>query len=76
MKAVLGQSVLIENKPGANGTLGADNVAKSAPDGYTLFLTTVGAVAVTPHCSKTCPTIRCAISRRWPRWSATPRCSW
>jgi tripartite-type tricarboxylate transporter receptor subunit TctC len=55
MKAVLGQSVLIENKPGANGTLGADNVAKSAPDGYTLFLTTVGAVTVSPHVFKNVP---------------------
>lgn len=49
MKTTLGQSVLIENKPGANGTLGADYVAKAAPDGYTLFLTTVGAVTVSPH---------------------------
>src|SRR6185436_6564871 len=31
------------------GALGADFVAKSAPDGYTLFLTTVGAVGITPH---------------------------
>jgi tripartite-type tricarboxylate transporter receptor subunit TctC len=49
MKSVLGQSIVIENKPGANGTLGADTVAKSPPDGYTLFLTTVGAVTVSPH---------------------------
>jgi tripartite-type tricarboxylate transporter receptor subunit TctC len=49
MKTSLGQSVIIENKAGANGTLGADNVAKSAPDGYSLFLSTVGAVTVSPH---------------------------
>src|SRR5258706_10272984 len=40
---------MIENKPGANGAIGADYVAKSAPDGTTLFLTTLGAVGVTPH---------------------------
>ncbi len=49
MKAVLGQPVIIENKPGANGTLGAEAVVKSDPDGHTLFLSTVGAVAVSPH---------------------------
>jgi tripartite-type tricarboxylate transporter receptor subunit TctC len=49
LKEQLGQSVLIENKGGAGGTLGADYVAKSDPDGHTLFLTTVGAVAIMPH---------------------------
>jgi tripartite-type tricarboxylate transporter receptor subunit TctC len=41
--------VIIENKAGANGAIGADAVAKSEPDGYTLFFTTVGAVAITPN---------------------------
>ena len=49
VKDILGQTVIIENKPGANGAIGADFVAKAEPDGYTLFLTTVGAVAITPH---------------------------
>jgi tripartite-type tricarboxylate transporter receptor subunit TctC len=49
MKNTFGQSVINENKAGAGGTVGASYVAKAPPDGYTLFLTTVGAVAITPH---------------------------
>jgi len=49
MSALLGQRLYIENRAGANGTVGADNVAKSDPDGYSLFLTTAGAVAMSPH---------------------------
>ncbi len=44
----LKQSVIVENKPGANGNLGADFVAKSAPDGYTMLLCDVGALAISP----------------------------
>jgi tripartite-type tricarboxylate transporter receptor subunit TctC len=49
MSATLGQKVFIENRPGANGTVGGANVAQSEPDGYSLFLTTAGAVTVSPH---------------------------
>jgi tripartite-type tricarboxylate transporter receptor subunit TctC len=49
MTASLGQRVYIENKPGAAGTVGADNIAKADPDGYSLFLTTSGAIAIAPH---------------------------
>jgi tripartite-type tricarboxylate transporter receptor subunit TctC len=44
----LGQPVVVENKPGANGNLGADFVAKSPPDGYTLLLADIGALAISP----------------------------
>jgi tripartite-type tricarboxylate transporter receptor subunit TctC len=48
MQGLLGQPIAVENKPGANGAVGAEYVAKSDPDGYTLFFTTVGAVAINP----------------------------
>src|SRR3974390_1457083 len=49
LKELLGQPVIIENKAGASGAIGANEVAKAAPDGYTLFLTTSGAVTITPN---------------------------
>jgi tripartite-type tricarboxylate transporter receptor subunit TctC len=48
LRTLLGQPVIVENRPGANGAIGAEYVAKSDPDGYTLFFTTVGAVAINP----------------------------
>ena len=44
----LKQTVIVENKPGANGNLGADFVTKAEPDGYTLLLCDVGALAISP----------------------------
>ncbi len=47
-KSFLGQSVIVENKPGANGAIAAEAVANADPDGYSLFFSTVGAVAINP----------------------------
>lgn len=48
LSEALKQPVIVENKAGANGNLGADYVAKSAPDGYTLLLCDTGALAISP----------------------------
>jgi tripartite-type tricarboxylate transporter receptor subunit TctC len=45
---ILGQTVAVENKPGAGGNLGGAEAARSAPDGYTLFMTTSGIQAINP----------------------------
>jgi len=49
LPAQLGQTVVVENKPGGALTIGLDIVAKSAPDGYTIGMGPVGALAITRH---------------------------
>src|SRR6188768_1819457 len=48
LQEALGQPVVIENKPGAGGTIGADAVAKSTPDGYTLLMGSNSTFSVAP----------------------------
>jgi tripartite-type tricarboxylate transporter receptor subunit TctC len=48
MSELLGQQVVVENKPGASGNIGVAESARSAPDGYTIFLGNVGSVAINP----------------------------
>jgi tripartite-type tricarboxylate transporter receptor subunit TctC len=51
----LGQQVVVDNRAGAGGALGAEMAAKSAPDGYTLLLTTTAIYAILPNLRKNLP---------------------
>jgi len=55
MSQTLGQPVVIENRPGADGAIAADLVAKSAPDGYTLFLVSYTVLSALPNIRKNIP---------------------
>ena len=55
LQEALGQPFVIDNKPGASGAIGAEQVAKSAPDGYTLLVTTNTTQAANPSLFKKLP---------------------
>jgi tripartite-type tricarboxylate transporter receptor subunit TctC len=55
MSESLGQQVIIDNKPGAGGAVGAEIAARAPADGYTLLLTTTAIYAITPHLRKNLP---------------------
>jgi len=48
LSELLGQQIVVENRPGASGNIGMEAAAKSAPDGYTIYLGNVGTVALNP----------------------------
>ncbi len=55
MSDTLGQTVIVENRPGAGGTIGAEHVARSEPDGYTLMLGSVSNLAMASALYKSLP---------------------
>jgi len=55
MSAALGQPIVIESKPGANGEIGTAAVASAPPDGYTLLLSHLGPTAISPALKKNLP---------------------
>lgn len=55
LSAVFGQQVVVDNRPGAGGVLGAEIAAKARPDGYTLLMTTTAIYAILPNLRKNLP---------------------
>src|SRR5262249_36152669 len=55
LTASMGKPFVVENRPGAAGSIGAEIVAKSPPDGYTLFLAGVASHGVNPNLQKNLP---------------------
>ncbi|HTZ02641.1 MAG TPA: tripartite tricarboxylate transporter substrate binding protein [Xanthobacteraceae bacterium] len=55
MSTELGKEIVVDDRPGGALTIGLDLAAKSAPDGYTLCMGPIGALAISPHLVKTLP---------------------
>jgi tripartite-type tricarboxylate transporter receptor subunit TctC len=72
LSAPLGQQVIVDNRGGGGGNIGARAVAKAAPDGYTLLLGGAGSITINPSLDPR-PDIPPRISRRS---ASSPRCRW
>jgi len=57
MSRILGQPVAVENRPGAGGNVGVLDVARSAPDGYSMVMSTSGIQAINPRSTPRCRSI-------------------
>ena len=58
LSEILAVPVVVDNHAGSNGNIAGDLVAKSPPDGYTLLLGQDSLVAINPHCTRRCRSIR------------------
>jgi tripartite-type tricarboxylate transporter receptor subunit TctC len=55
MSQILGQQLVVDNRPGGGGVIGAEIASKAAPDGYTVFISSPGALTILPHLRKDVP---------------------
>ena len=81
LSEVLKQPVVLENKAGANGVIGANYVARATPDGYTLLFSHVGPITISPAVQKDMPydsirdfaraSLNYGVTREWPVYLST-----
>ena len=71
LQSVLGQPLVVDYKPGAGGSVGAQDVMRAPADGYTLMLANTGVMVINPALYSSCPTTRSKTSRPSP----VPPCS-
>ncbi|OGA44982.1 MAG: hypothetical protein A3F74_13215 [Betaproteobacteria bacterium RIFCSPLOWO2_12_FULL_62_58] len=55
LSQLLGQQLVVDNRPGAGGLIGAEIASKATPDGYTVFISSPGALTILPHLRKSMP---------------------